>query len=165
MDIVMPTIMWIVYSWALLAVCAALYELLCINELSRIIKKQIGGHMIWSNQLPTTAMSWTDVMSEIYELIDEVKHLNFAGIVEELCDIHTCLMCAIDMATGVPMPIFWMKTYYKWVKRVYFFRSYLNKAGLEFKIEYLRYGSNYLKAHKRRKVFELARDDQLGRIT
>ena len=118
--------------------------------------------MILSNQLSTPHMSWTYVMSEVHELTDEVKQLNFPGIADELCDVYTCSMCAIWVSTGVPMPILWMRTYHKWVKRVDFFTRYLNRAGLEFKMEYLRYGGNYLKAHKRRKVFEMARDDQLG---
>lgn len=117
--------------------------------------------MIFSSQLPTVGLEWWYVMGEVRELVDEVKQLNFVGIVDELCDVYTCSMCAIGTSCGIPMPIFWMRTWNRWARRVDFFKWYLSEIGLEFKMEYLRYGSNYERAHKRRKVFELARDDQL----
>ena len=117
--------------------------------------------MIFSNEVSATGLNWKYVMGEVQELIEEVKQLNFAGVIDELCDIYTCSMCAVTTSTSIPMPIFWMRTANKWIERVAFFEHYLNEIGLEFKVEYLRYGNNYERAYKRRKVFELARDDQL----
>ena len=117
--------------------------------------------MIFTNEVPATGLDWRYVLGEIRELLVEVKKLNVRGILDELCDVYTCSMCAIETSTGIPMPIFWMKSANGWVDRMNFFREYLNRAGLEFKVEYLRYGANYKKAEKRRKVVELAIEDQL----
>ncbi len=118
--------------------------------------------MIFTNQTPSTNLDWKYVLGEVQELIKEVIKINLPGIRNELCDVYTCIMCAIETSTGIPMPIFWMRSANEWNSRMEFFRRYLNEIGLEFKIEYLCYGANYNKAHKRRKVFELARDDQFN---
>ena len=106
-------------------------------------------------------MTWSYVLGEILELVEEVLALSPTGIRDELCDVYTCTMCAIERSTGVPMPILWTRTYYGWLKRVDFWKTYLASVGLEYKVEYLCNGSNYMKAYKRRMVVELAMKDQL----
>lgn len=120
--------------------------------------------MIFTNETPATKLTWTYVLGEVRELIDEIKNLNLIGIRNELCDVYTCAMCAIETSTGIPMPIFWMRSANGWYKRLEFFKLYFNKIGLEFKVEYVRYGSNYKNAEKRRKAIELAIEDQIIRF-
>ena len=117
--------------------------------------------MIFTNQVPATKLNWKYVLGEIQELKKEIINMNIKGIRNELCDVYTCSMCAIETSTGIPMPIFWMRSANVYNQRVKFFETYLNRIGLKFKIKYLRYGGNYKKAEKRRKVFELAVNDQL----
>lgn len=117
--------------------------------------------ILWTDQFPTTKLTFKYTLGEVKELIGETKALNVKGIISELCDVYTCSMCAIETHFGIPMPIFWKTSAYKWDERVEFFESYLGQVGLKFKIEYLRYGGNYLKKEKRQKVVELAIEDQI----
>lgn len=119
--------------------------------------------MIFTNETPATNLDWKYVWGEVLELWEEILKLNLLGIRNELCDVYTCAMCAIETTTGVPMPIFWMRSANGWEHRMEFFRMYLKELDLEFKVEYLRFGANYKKAHKRRKVVELAIKDQFNR--
>lgn len=103
------------------------------------------------------------VWTEVVEFFEEVKAVNFKGMRNELCDIYTCTMYAIEYHTGIPMPIFWLRSAIGWKKRVEFWEIYLGEFGLKFKLEYMKYGSNYERPEKRRKVLELAMEDQHGR--
>jgi len=118
--------------------------------------------MMWTTDTPTTKLNWKAVWGEVIELWEEIIKFNLSGMRNELCDVYTCSMCAITTSTGMPVPIFWMRSANEWDKRMVFFTKYLDEVGLEFKVKYLRYGANYNKAHKRRKVFELAVEDQLN---
>lgn len=115
----------------------------------------------WTNEFPVTNLTFKYTLGEIVELLEEIKNFNIEGMVSELCDVYTCLMCAIDTHFKIPMPIVWHKSADEWLRRVDFFKSYLNQIGLEFKPEYLRYGGNYLKKEKREKTVELAIKDQI----
>jgi len=117
--------------------------------------------MMLTTDTPTTDLTWKYVLGEIKELVEEIEQMNPEGIVNELCDVYTGAMCAITTSTGIPIPIFWMRSANEWFKRMEFFRIYLNRIGLEFKIEYLQYGANYEREWKRKKVVELAINDQL----
>lgn len=117
--------------------------------------------ILFTNQFPTTNLTFKYTLGEVNELIEEIKSFNIRGIISEACDIYTCLMCAIETHFGIPMPIFWKKSAIKWDERVVFFQNYLGQIGLEFKVEYLRFGSNYLDKKKRRKVTDLAIEDQV----
>jgi len=120
--------------------------------------------MIYTTDVPATNLDWKYTYGEVKELIQEIKRFNLKGIRNELCDVYTCAMCAITTTTGIRMPIYWMRSANGWNDRLNFFQKYLNEIGLEFKVEYLRYGANYKKAHKRRKVFELAVIDQIYNV-
>ena len=117
--------------------------------------------MIFTDDLPATGLNWKYVWSEILELIEAMRNSNLHGIRNELCDVYTCSMCAITTTTGMPMPILWTRSANGWVKRIEFWKRYLTEIGLEYKLEYVRYGSNYKKAHKRRRVAMLAIEDQI----
>jgi hypothetical protein len=117
--------------------------------------------IVWTNEFPTTKLDFKYTLGEVKELIEEIKAHNLKGIISELCDVYTCGMCAIETHFRIPMPIIWHMAADKWNERVSFFQWYLSEIGLEFKIEYLRYGGNYEKKEKRRKVVELAIEDQL----
>jgi hypothetical protein len=117
--------------------------------------------MVLTNQVPVTNMTWDYVWGEVKELFIEIKRFNIKGILEELCDVYTCGMCALTRSTGKTFPIFWMTTVNKYYKRVDFFKWYFSEIGLEYKLKYLRNGANYNKEWKRRKAVELAIEDQL----
>jgi len=117
--------------------------------------------ILWTNQFPKTNLTFNYTLGEVRELIEEIKALNIKGMISELCDVYTCLMCAIETHFGIPMPIFWKTSAIQWDYRVEFFEWYLSQLGLEFKVKYLRYGGNYLKKEKRQKVVELAIKDQI----
>jgi len=117
--------------------------------------------VVYTNEFPITKLTFKYTLGEVVELFDEVKKFNIKGIVSELCDVYTCLMCAIDTHFKIPMPIIWHKSADEWIKRIDFFKSYLNQIDLEFKVEYLRYGGNYLRKEKRMKVVDLAIEDQI----
>jgi hypothetical protein len=110
---------------------------------------------------PTTKINWKHTWDEVIELWEEIIKGDLKGMRNELCDVYTNAMCAITTSTGIPMPIFWMRSANGWFDRMKFFKIYLNELGLEFKVEYLRYGANYKKDFKRRKVVELAVEDQI----
>jgi len=117
--------------------------------------------ILWTNQFPTTKLTFSYTLGEVKELIEEIKTLNVKGMISELCDVYTCLMCAVETHFGIPMPIFWTTSAKQWDNRVEFFEWYLGEIGLEFKVKYLRYGGNYLRKEKRQKVVELAIKDQI----
>ena len=104
--------------------------------------------ILWTNKFPTTKLTFKYTLGEVKELIEEIKILNIEGMISELSDVYTCLMCAIETHFGIPMPIIWHRSADKWNERVKFYQSYFDQIGLEFKIEYLRYGGNYLKKEK-----------------
>lgn len=117
--------------------------------------------MIFTNEVPSTNMDWRYVWGEFKELLTEIKKLNLKGIRDESCDVYTCIMCALETYTGIPMPIFWMRSANAWIERVKWWENYFEQIGLDFKVEYLRYGANYKKAEKRRVIVELAIKDQI----
>lgn len=116
---------------------------------------------LFPDQLPVTDMSWTYVLGEVGELFSELRKHNLKGAVDELCDVYTCIICATKSTTSISIPILWKRTAYKWFKRVEFFNWYFNQLDLEFKVDYLKYGGNYLKATKRLRVIRMAMKDQL----
>jgi len=120
--------------------------------------------MLFTGQFPTTGLDFKYVLGEIKELFEEIKNKNPEGIVRELCDVYTCSMCAIQTHFGISMPLFWTRSAHEYTKRINFFKSYLNQIGLEFKIDYLKYGANYLKKEKRMKAVELAIRDQVSNL-
>lgn len=117
--------------------------------------------MIFTNEVPSTNMDWKYVWGEVQELIIEVKALNLIGIRNEMCDVYTCLMCAIARYTNIPMPISWMRSANNWVERLTFWNQYFKELGLEFNVKYVKNGSNYKKPEKRRKAVELALKEQV----
>jgi len=116
--------------------------------------------MLFTNQLPATGMSWRYVWGEVLELIDEFKCFNIRGISDELCDVYTTAMCAIETSSGIPMPIFWERSGRSWLGRVEVWKQIFKAEGLVFKTKYIRFGGNYKKPWKVAKAFELARKDQ-----
>lgn len=119
--------------------------------------------MIFTDELPTTKLDWKYVWGEVLELIEEIKRCNPHGIIDELCDVYTCSMCAIETSTGIAMPLLWKRTVYNWLERLEFWKKYFECVGLEFKVEYIRNGANYHRRHKRRMAINLAIQDQLRR--
>jgi len=117
--------------------------------------------MLRAANLPATGMTFRYAAGEVQELWEEVLKGDIKGIISEACDVYTCTMCAIHNNFGIDMPIVWDKTAKEWFHRVDVFKQILHKRGLEFKVEYLRYGANYHKPHKVAKVIELAEADQL----
>jgi Na+-driven multidrug efflux pump len=116
--------------------------------------------MIWTADLPATGMDWKYVMGEVRELWEEILKRNAQGILSEACDVYTCTLCAILTYTGVNLPVLWTRSARGWLHRVEVWKHILAGEGLVFKVEYLRYGSNYHKQDKVYKVLELARKDQ-----
>jgi hypothetical protein len=110
---------------------------------------------------PTTDLDWKYTWGEVVELWEEIIKLNVKGVRNELCDVYTCIMCAITTSTGIPMPIFWMRSANGWLERMRFYELYFKELGLEFKTEYLRYGANYKKREKRMITVRLAIEDQI----
>jgi len=117
--------------------------------------------ILWTDEFPTTKLDLKYTFGEVKELFEEIKIRNLKGIISELCDVYTCFMCSIHTYTGIPMPIFWKESAYRWNERTAFFKWYLNEIGLEFKVEYLKFGSNYSKKEKRLKAIQLAIKDQV----
>lgn len=116
--------------------------------------------MLKASDLPTTGMTFKYTIGEIQELWEEVLKLDIHGIISEACDVYTCTMCAIYTNFDIDMPIIWTKSAKEWIHRVEIFKKILSNRGLRFKLEYLRYGSNYNKQCKVDKVIELATLDQ-----
>ena len=116
--------------------------------------------MIFTKTLPVTNMSWAYVLGEVAELIESIINRDVTGIVNEACDVYTCACCAIYAQTGINLPIFWTRTSLVWFQRVEVWKRILSEVGLSYKVEYLRYGSNYNRPHKVAKVIELAIADQ-----
>jgi hypothetical protein len=120
--------------------------------------------MIFTNEVPSTKMTWKYVYGEFLELLNEIQKRNWIGILDEACDVYTCSMCAIARYTRIPMPIFWMRSANTWKRRTSWWKTYLGLMGLEFKVEYLQEGSNYNNPEKRKRVVELAIEDQIKQV-
>lgn len=118
--------------------------------------------ILWTKNLPATGLDWRYTFGEVLELIEELRSFNLSGIISELCDVYTCVMCSITTSTDISIPLFWTRSANEWLHRADWVKNYLNELNLEFKIEYLRYGGNYRKADKRRMFVRLAVKDQLG---
>jgi len=116
--------------------------------------------MLYTNDLPATGMKWGYVYGEVIEFLEEVAKHDVQGMISEACDVYTCTSCALLTTTGINLPIVWTRSADGWFHRVDVFRKMLNDKGLKFKLEYLRYGSNYKKPEKVAKVIELATLDQ-----
>lgn len=120
--------------------------------------------MLWASDLPATGMTWKYVVGEMIELIQEIKDLNYRGIIAEACDVYTCVSCAVLTSTGIDLPILWNNSAKEWFHRVEALKLILADRGLVFKEEYLRYGANYNKPHKMAIIVGLASLDQIRRI-
>jgi hypothetical protein len=118
--------------------------------------------MMYSTSFPTASPRWKHVKQEIVELWEEVKTFNWTGIRDEACDVYTIAMIAITTYTGIPMPLFWLRSAKVWVARLEWWKEYLGNFNLEFKPEYLTGGGNYKKLEKRHAVLRLAIMDQQG---
>ena len=116
--------------------------------------------MMYAHELPATGLDWKYVFGEVLELLEEIIKLNVNGIINELSDVYTCSMIAFFTSTGISLPILWERTALDWKERVVFWKWYLGSLGLEYKLEYLRYGANYHRRHKRLRVLALAIIDQ-----
>jgi len=113
-----------------------------------------------ASELPTTGMNWKYVLGEVHELWEEILKRDIQGILSEACDVYSCATCAILTTTGVDLPILWTRSARGWLHREGVWKQILAKEGLAYKVEYLRYGSNYHKPEKVTKVLSLARKDQ-----
>ena len=117
---------------------------------------------MFTDDFPTAAPRWKHVKLEIWELWEEIKKLNWVGIRNEACDVYTCGMVAIMTYTGIPMPLFWLRSAKVWMARIDWWKQYLATYELEFKADYLEGGGNYHKLEKRHAVLKLAIIDQYG---
>lgn len=118
--------------------------------------------MMFTNDFPTASPTWRHVKLEIVELWEEIKKFNLKGIRDEACDVYTTAMVAINTYTGIPMPLFWLRSAKVWIERNAWWEKYLTKFDLKFKPKYLVGGSNYNKIEKRASVLRLAIIDQQG---
>jgi len=116
--------------------------------------------MLFTSALPAPGMTWRYVIGELLELWNELIKGDIKGIISEACDVYTCASCALLTTTGIDLPIIWDRSARIWLHRVAVFTSILSANDLHFKVEYLRYGSNYNNPNKVAKVLELARLDQ-----
>jgi len=116
--------------------------------------------MLFAKDLPATGMTWAYVAGEIVEFVEEVTKANLAGMVSEACDVYTCTTCAILTSTGINLPVVWTPSAIGWIERTDYYKSLLSGMGMDFKVEYLRYGSNPTKPEKVIKVIQLAKEDQ-----
>jgi len=116
--------------------------------------------MFYAKDLPASGMTFSYTYGEVLEFIEEVAKADIDGMLSELCDVYTCATCAIENYTGINLPIIWNRSANVWMERVHFYTDLLDKLGLEFKTEYLRFGSNPEKPEKIKKIIELAREDQ-----
>jgi hypothetical protein len=116
---------------------------------------------MFTNDFPVANPTFKHVILEVKELLNEIAKFNLIGIRDEACDVYTVAMVAITTYTGIPMPLFWLRSANVWIQRNQWWKNYLNMIGLKFKSEYLNVGSNYHKKEKRRRVVNLAIKDQL----
>jgi hypothetical protein len=118
--------------------------------------------MMFTNDFPTASPTWKHIKLEMMELWEEIKKFNLIGIRDEACDVYTVAMVVIMTYTGIPMPLFWLRSANIWIERNAWWKNYLGNLGLEFKPEYLTGGSNYCKLENRRLVAAAAIKDQRG---
>lgn len=117
---------------------------------------------MFTNDFPTAQPRWKHVKLEIVELWEEIKKLNWTGIRDEACDVYTISMIAFMTYTGIPLPLFWLRSANAWVERIEWWKKYLATYNLEFKADYLTGGGNYHRLEKRHAVLKLAIIDQRG---
>lgn len=113
--------------------------------------------MLFTDQVPTTGMTWGYVRGEIEELIDEIKILSFTGISDELCDVITCSICVFAEKSGIRLPIIWKKSALGWIQRAIWIENWLNQQNLPYRVWMMKFGGNYHKPHKRQFMRWMAR--------
>jgi hypothetical protein len=117
--------------------------------------------MIMGRDITGTNMSWHETWAELIELFEAVfidRDLN--GAIAELCDVYSMLIGALYCQLGVNIPLFWLKSYNEWMRRIEVWEMLFAHVGLEFKLEYIHNGGNYKRRHKIRMALELALKDQ-----
>ena len=117
--------------------------------------------MLRTKDLHTTGMSFSYLLGEIEELIEEILSMNIKGIISESCDIWTCFLCWITEITGLNVPILWEKTGRSWLIRFEYWDIIFKLNNLKFDHKYLCKGGNWYKPHKQITALNLAKKDQL----
>lgn len=102
-----------------------------------------------TSELPTTRPRLENVVSELRELLDEVVHCQWDGVVEEAMDVYCMGMCALSAFLGVPLPVVRNRSIHKWADRIAWYRGWLAEQGLPFEIWMLKFGGNYERPWKR----------------
>ena len=104
--------------------------------------------MIKTSQLHTNGMDFFYVFGEIIEVIEEIKKRNIIGVIDELCDVWTCILCAFYETTKIDVPVIWEKSAKSWLKRFDAWEIIFALNNLEYHPHYLKNGGNYKKIHK-----------------
>jgi hypothetical protein len=101
-------------------------------------------------------MGFVYVIGEIRELIAEVKKRSWVDVKEEMLDVVSCSMVAFWDLLRINGWVVETRKYREWEERWNVWKKWLNDNGLEFRPEYMKFGSNYNRLEKRELVFSLA---------
>lgn len=105
-------------------------------------------------------MTWAYVLGELLELMDELKKGAWKAAWAEVLDVYSCAMVALSDMYGKDLYIINNKSIAGWAVRWDWWRVWLASHGYEFKPEYMRKGSNYARAEKRKFVLGEAEKDR-----
>lgn len=104
-------------------------------------------------------MSFTYVVGEVVECLDELKVGNWKEAWSELLDVYSCFSCALADASGIDLPLINNSSTRGWAARWQWWSEWLEAKGLEFKPQYMNRGANYKRASKRAYVLARAMED------
>lgn len=117
---------------------------------------------IKASEICCYSMTLSYFLGEIVELVQEVRKGDWEGIKSESCDVYSCFYELLYHKFGLDLWLVENKSTRAWVKRVDVWKKWLRGYGLEYKKEYMQYGTNFKRREKRHKVLEMARRDKEG---
>lgn len=116
--------------------------------------------MIKTKQLGSDGISFSYIIGEIEEVIQEIRKLNPKGIISEVCDVWTCILCWITEVTNINIPVIWEKSAKKTITRLEYWDIIFKLNNLQFDPKCLCNGANWKKLHKQILAINLAKHSQ-----
>lgn len=116
--------------------------------------------MIKTKQLGSDGISFSYIIGEIKEVIQEINKHNLNGIVSELCDVWTCTLCWITEITNINLPVIWQKSAKSTIIRLQYWDIIFKLNNLQFDPKCLCNGANWKKPDKQILAINLAKQSQ-----
>jgi len=106
------------------------------------------------------SMNFSYLLSEIVELLQEVKKCSWTGIRLEAWDVYSCVFELLYHRFGLNLPVLNNPSIESWARRWGWWKIWLCAHNLSFHPSYMRFGSNFRRREKRHRVLQMAKEEQ-----